>query len=356
MSEVNALTQANLSMEERITLMLNKFASDLDSRIDKKFEEFKKGSGFNTQEDHFWSAGEAPVLERKGGKVNRKRKNVDSEGLRCKKAKAAYQDSGILRKRAKQAGVEDTHGDLERGHGSKRHTTVICDESSGSAEIELSCSSDFDSDVEMVDTDKDKNIESKTKERHEENAGVIDPFGESMFDPMMIKHPLSPEWSPAPHVAEYVQMWLRKQIPKDVRLRLRSECPRPSLANKIALTPELDAKIIAFVAKGGRDPKKGLDKGLKMCQDRLLDLTGPLTKIFDMAEEAYVDKKDLDIEELREWIQRAVCLLSNANTEISVERRKSILLKIDPKLVELANNEGGSDANGSFLEKLLLKR
>lgn len=330
------VAQSSLSLEDRMVLMLSKFASDMDAKFEKRFQELKKSTGHAlSQDEHFWSAGEDPALPKKSGKVSRKRKNVDSDITRCKKAKTANPEHGI-RKRAKQGGVSDTQGDLGRGQGGKRHTTISCDESSGSAEIEISCSSDFDSEVENVD--KETSSGAKNKDKEEDSLGVKDPLGESMFDPSLLKHPLSPEWSPAPHVAEYVQLWLRNQIPKDVRLRLRSECPRPSLANKIASTPELDAKIIAFIAKGGRDPKKGLNKGLKMCQDRLLDLTGPLTKIFDMTEEAYVGKKSLDLEELREWIQRAVCLLGKAKTALSVERKKSIHLKMDPKLAELAVN------------------
>ncbi|KAJ1218687.1 hypothetical protein NDU88_006264 [Pleurodeles waltl] len=49
----------------------------------------------------------------------------------------------------------------------------------------------------------------------------------------------------------------------------------------------------------------GLDEDLRFCQDRLLDVVGPLTKIFDMTEEAYVYNKRVDVEELQQWIQRA---------------------------------------------------
>ncbi|KAJ1131598.1 hypothetical protein NDU88_009933 [Pleurodeles waltl] len=68
-------------------------------------------------------------------------------------------------------------------------------------------------------------------------------------------------------------------------------------ANNVMMTPDLDAKILAFIGKGGRDPRKGLDKGLRLYQDRLMDQTGPLTKIFDIAEEAHLNKECVNVEE-----------------------------------------------------------
>ncbi|KAJ1128513.1 hypothetical protein NDU88_006891 [Pleurodeles waltl] len=54
----------------------------------------------------------------------------------------------------------------------------------------------------------------------------------------------------------------------------------------------------------------------------------------------------LDPEVVLQWAQRAICLLGNANCAISTERRRSYLIRLDPKLAELANNEAGSSANG----------
>lgn len=107
---------------------------------------------------------------------------------------------------------------------------------------------------------------------------VKDPLRELMFDPSSIQRPFSPQWVPLKHVAEYVEFWIRREMPKEVRTRLRLEYPRSSLGNKVACTPELGAKMLTFLNKLGRDPRRGLDKGLKCCQDRLLDVFGPLTK------------------------------------------------------------------------------
>lgn len=71
-------------------------------------------------------------------------------------------------------------------------------------------------------------------------------------------------------------------MPKEVRNRLRSEGSRPSLSRKVAYNPKLDLKMLTFLNKSGREPRRGLDKGWKGCQDRLLDVSGPLTKRFDV--------------------------------------------------------------------------
>ena len=73
-----------------------------------------------------------------------------------------------------------------------------------------------------------------------------------------------------------------------MRSRLWTECPLQSLEGKITLTSEIYQRMVTFLAKYIRDPKKGIDRSWQSCQDKLLDVVGPLTKILDMAE----DEKD----------------------------------------------------------------
>ncbi|KAJ1116904.1 hypothetical protein NDU88_005109, partial [Pleurodeles waltl] len=98
--------------------------------------------------------------------------------------------------------------------------------------------------------------------------------------------------------------------------------------------------------KFGKDPKKGLDRSWRICQDKLLDVTGPLTKILEMAFLAKESGTPVDTEVLIGWAQRSLCLLGNANCAVSSERRKSILMRIDPKLTDLATSEAGPSADG----------
>ncbi|KAJ1163875.1 hypothetical protein NDU88_004327 [Pleurodeles waltl] len=125
------------------------------------------------------------------------------------------------------------------------------------------------------------------------------------FDPESIIHPRSSEWLPCEEVAQYVQDHIRKGFDRDVQNTLRSECPRPSLLGKVAENPDLDPNMVMFMRKFSKDPKKGLDHAWKNCQDRLLDISGPITKILELAE--VVTKECLHVviqEGLRKWTKR----------------------------------------------------
>lgn len=107
----------------------------------------------------------------------------------------------------------------------------------------------------------------------------------------------------------------------------------------------------AFLQKFIRDPKKGIDRSWRACQDKLLDALGPITKILDMAEEAKESGSIISPETLSGWAQRAVIFLGNANCALSTKRRRSLLIKIDPKLGDLANSEAGAIAQGGLFGK-----
>ncbi|KAM8977380.1 LOW QUALITY PROTEIN: uncharacterized protein RCH25_043896 [Pelodytes ibericus] len=183
---------------------------------------------------------------------------------------------------------------------------------------------------------------------------IMDSSGFPLFDPRTLRHPRSAEWSPPQHVADFLRYWLRRPLDKEVRQKLRAECPRPSLPDKVSSTPEFDPTFVTFMMKNGKDPRKGLE-GLRTTQDKLLDVSGPLTQLFIMADEALTNGSQMDSHLAREWAQRALCLLGNANTAISTERRKAALFKLDSKLAELASKELGPDAKGLLFGTKFLK-
>ncbi|KAM4698712.1 uncharacterized protein WCC33_014250 [Rhinophrynus dorsalis] len=212
------------------------------------------------------------------------------------------------------------------------------------------------------ESDSDNPLPKKGKSSHTEQTDIpatssilVDANGDPLFDPDGIKHPRSSDWTPRPHVAKYLEAWVRKPISRATRSKLRAECPRPVIPNKVCDTPELDSKMVQFIAKSGRDPRKGVDHALKSCQDKLLDILGPLTKIFELSEEALQSKSNVDTQVLREWVQRAICLLGNANSAIASERRRALLLRIDPKLADMANSEPGPSARGQLFGDTFIK-
>ncbi|XP_056382300.1 uncharacterized protein LOC130276659 [Hyla sarda] len=168
------------------------------------------------------------------------------------------------------------------------------------------------------------------------------------FDPSLIRHPRSSEWLPNSIIAQFLSIRINKALDRSTRNKMRAECPRPTLPHCSATTPELDPVLNKFLMKTGKNPRKGLDRSLKSCQDKLLDLLGPLSKILDLVEESASSSKPINTEVLRGWAQHAVCFLGNANAAITTERKNAILLKIDPQLTNMASNEPTNPTEGKL--------
>ncbi|XP_078506433.1 uncharacterized protein LOC144764978 [Lissotriton helveticus] len=222
---------------------------------------------------------------------------------------------------------------------------------------------DTDDDDDMGDTDDLADLfqindpPSPKKARLDALASqpVLDSEGNPMFDPTTIRHPNSTEWFPIPHVGDYISSKLRLPLDKSVRAKLKSECPKPSLPSHITVTPSIDQPLLTFFSKFGKDPRKGVDRAWSTCQDKLLDVVGPLARVLDMVETARLEESDLNPEDISLWIQRSFCLLGNANAAIIHERRKGLLIKLDPKLANLASQDPGVKADGLLFGDSLVK-
>ncbi|CAH2320487.1 Hypothetical predicted protein [Pelobates cultripes] len=161
----------------------------------------------------------------------------------------------------------------------------------------------------------------------EENI-IMDVNVKPLFDPDHIEHPRSAEWVPMAHVAKYLECWLRKPLDQVARNKLSAEYPRPTLSKKVAQTPDLDPTIVQFLTKSGKNRSKGLDRSLKSCQDKLMDISGPVAKMSDTLQQTAVSGIPPSIDILRGCI---ACFLGNANAASTSECRRSILMKIDPQ-------------------------
>ncbi|KAJ1138178.1 hypothetical protein NDU88_004569 [Pleurodeles waltl] len=175
---------------------------------------------------------------------------------------------------------------------------------------------------------------------------LLDPLGAKLFEPKDIQHPRGKEWWPLEHVTSYMKDRLRKPLEKEERSVTRAECSGPVIDEKVCMTSNLDPDMLTYLFKLGRHPRKGLEKSLKQVQDKLLDVLGPLARIFDTVEDASFKGKDLDIQLLRGWCQREICFPGNANTGLLAERRKTVLMRINSKLPDLANKESSDEAWG----------
>lgn len=213
-------------LEDLVNRALGKLMGSLDDPISKKLESLSSQQ-INQPGSSSWQ-----------NKPQNKRPSGDQPHKRTKKSKGIAEE--IPDDAGDRLSVSDTadghDGPVTLGHDGP---VVLIDSDSDEEdqtyepELDLSCSSEFDSDYEN---------DSNTKRTSDEASlalgfKILDPFGDNMFDPLMIKHPCSPEWTPSQHVAKYITFWLRREIPKEVRARLRSECPRPSLPDMISKTP-----------------------------------------------------------------------------------------------------------------------
>ena len=88
----------------------------------------------------------------------------------------------------------------------------------------------------------------------------------------------------------------RQPLDKEIRNKLRAECWRTSIEGKVAATPNLHTSMVTFMGKLIKDPNRSIAKSLSSCQDKLLDITGPITKIMEMVKDAKRTGGRIDLE------------------------------------------------------------
>ncbi|CAH2293627.1 Hypothetical predicted protein [Pelobates cultripes] len=214
----------------------------------------------------------------------------------------------------------------------------------------LSDSSDSDSDSEEVsdgsnavdpvyleDSSSERSVPATPAieaRREADDSAILE---EPLFNPDALHNPCSAEWYPTDHVAKYFATRVRKPLDKATRNK------RPTVPNMACVTKDVDPKIAQFL---GWKAKRRLDFSLRNCQDKLLDVLGPIAKIFNMVEAALTEWAPIDLLAIRGWIQCSICLIGNANTALATVRRKVILMKSLPKLLNLAMSEPGTQAKG----------
>lgn len=114
------------------------------------------------------------------------------------------------------------------------------------------------------------------------------------------------------------------------------------------MTPEFDSFMVTYMQAKGRDPCKGLKKGLRSAQDKVLDTWGSMTQVLMLANEVMQQETALDSAIIHDWILRGICLSGNANSAISAEHRQASLLRMDPKFLDMAERELSAQAKGKL--------
>ncbi|CAH2276840.1 Hypothetical predicted protein [Pelobates cultripes] len=154
---------------------------------------------------------------------------------------------------------------------------------------------------------------------------------------MIFAPPQLTEWEPPGHIAQYIAHCMRSPLSNEERSKLHMECPWPSVPGSACKTPEVDPQIAQFPNKSCWKRNKGLDFSLESCQDKIMDTLRPLSKVYELLDSAKAGELELDLEVAIGWVQRAICLLCNANMAISAKC---------PKLVNMAISEPGPATEG----------
>ncbi|CAB4031124.1 Hypothetical predicted protein, partial [Paramuricea clavata] len=132
-------------------------------------------------------------------------------------------------------------------------------------------------------------------------------------------------------------LFIDKTLSTYERKQITKEFPRPNI--EAVYTPVLDNYLSSLIAGA-----KGVDKEPKRLQDQILDVVGPLSMVFehvsgwqssqDSAETITVPSNNIN--GLYACLTKALCLLGSINNQLTVQRRKQILDKLNPKLNSLA--------------------
>lgn len=78
--------------------------------------------------------------------------------------------------------------------------------------------------------------------------------------------------------------------------------------------------------------------------------------MFVLADEALSEGTPFNPSIIRDWVQRIICLLGDANTSISAERHEAALLCIDPSLSDVADKELNTKGYGNLFGDPLITK
>ena len=109
--------------------------------------------------------------------------------------------------------------------------------------------------------------------------------------------------------------------------------------------PRLDDQIKDHLKKKGKDPLFGAEKSLFKIQENLLDVAGPLSCLWS---DLLKGGARISTSQVLLLAQRALVLLGSVSHQISQERRKIAMGKINPKLKSLAEEDYSTRESALF--------
>ena len=136
---------------------------------------------------------------------------------------------------------------------------------------------------------------------------------------------------PTPDMVKYVTQ-LFTQYVSDKRLKdlILDEYPVPQGVPGVEV-PRVDDYILDIFTANHADYGKHVDDTWRKIQGRLIDVMGPLAKVWTMLDEARQDEgaaADLDLWEILDLIEKVMTLLGQTNVSFNHFRRQNILYKM----------------------------
>ena len=159
-----------------------------------------------------------------------------------------------------------------------------------------------------------------------------DLFDDELFSP-------NSRWEASQELSTFLNT-ASKRLNRVKRRSLVKTFPRPDV--DCIYTPSLDQYLKPFV-QGVAAP----DKPLKELQDKVLDILGPLSTIYEnlwsmfhtMEKDSAIELDKESVSMLMRCIKHAMHMTGDVSTHLAGKRRELVLQKINPLLTSLANEE-----------------
>ena len=169
------------------------------------------------------------------------------------------------------------------------------------------------------------------------------------FDPTV---PNENAWEAGEKIDSFIEKHFNHTITAEERDAIMKDFPKPSCTALCA--PKLDEDIKKQIRMAGKDPHFGVEKHLFKLQEQILDMAGPLTCLWAdlLNPEATVMPEDIIL-----LLQRVLVLLGSASYNVTQERRRVALSRVNPAINSLPDDKeeekdkGKTLFGGGFLEK-----
>ena len=229
-------------------------------------------------------------------------------------------------------------------HADRDEEDVMFDEEQNTLEEgEFDAAKEEDSDGSSGDESNSSSEDSETHHSKSSTSNAVsEPTSLSLFDPL--KSVKEKQWSLPTHMGDFVEQYFTQWVDEAVvRKEILEANPVP--AHDRVRTLKLEADMINLLPPRSRPGATKQDHNAKRCQDKIIDVLGPLSKAWSIVDKRKRKQSDVNLAEL---IEKSVFLLGQAFVMTNYFRRTAILSRFLGKEKEAATL---TRKNGELLAK-----